>query len=62
MQPVHAHSKEMQNPEGARRGLESLVQSYSSPQPTFALTIAEPRSDEFWGSHQIFESPPLSFP
>jgi RimJ/RimL family protein N-acetyltransferase len=46
--------KEMQNPEGARQGLEILIQSYASPQPMFALTIANPVSDEFWGFCQLW--------
>jgi ribosomal-protein-alanine N-acetyltransferase len=47
--------KEMQNPEGARRGLEILIQSYVSPQPIFALSIADPTSDDFWGFCQLWQ-------
>jgi ribosomal-protein-alanine N-acetyltransferase len=46
--------KEMQNPEGAKQGLEFLIQSYVSPQPIFALTIADAASDKFWGFCQLW--------
>lgn len=50
---------EMQNPEGARQGLELLIQSYATPQPIFALSIADPVSDHFRGFCQLWshESP-----
>ncbi|MCU1253221.1 MAG: hypothetical protein JWQ49_6250 [Edaphobacter sp.] len=46
--------KEMQNPEGAKQGPELLIQSYVSPQPIFALTIADAVSDDFWGLCQLW--------
>jgi RimJ/RimL family protein N-acetyltransferase len=46
--------KEMQNPDGARKGLELLIQSYISPQPIFALTIADQVSDAFYGFCQLW--------
>jgi RimJ/RimL family protein N-acetyltransferase len=46
--------KEMQNPEGARKGLEILIQSYASTEPIFALTIADSHSDEFLGFCQLW--------
>src|SRR5215813_4848139 len=46
--------KEMQNPDGARKGLELLIQSYTSPQPIFALTIADQVSDTFYGFCQLW--------
>ena len=46
--------KEMQNREGAKRGLDWLIQSYASAQPIFALTIADRNSNEFWGFCQLW--------
>jgi RimJ/RimL family protein N-acetyltransferase len=46
--------KEMQNREGAKQGLEWLIQSYTSPQPIFALTIADAISNEFCGFCQLW--------
>jgi RimJ/RimL family protein N-acetyltransferase len=46
--------KELQNWEWATQGLEWLIQSYGSPRPIFALTIADASSNEFWGFCQLW--------